>query len=142
MRKNRKMSKRMSVVAANSARFGAIIALFCAMTVVYVLSSSSCSQLMDEKGRMERTLAKLEESHRRESMRWEEMKTPERIRAALARHGLKMDMPSSAQQIRLNAAGAPYPNQVSIARLRQRSAAAMARLSPAPSRTRQARGVR
>lgn len=142
MRKNRKMSKKMSVVAANSARFGAIIALFSVMAIIYVLSSSSYKQLKDEEGRMNRTLAKLEESHRRESMRWEEMKTPERIREALARHGLKMDMPGAGQQIRLNADGVPYPNQISLVRLRQRSTSSMARLAPAASPSRQPRRVR
>lgn len=142
MRKNKKISKRMSAVAANTTRFGSILALFAVMAIIYVLSSSSYRQLKDEEGRMNRTLAKLEESHRRESMRWEEMKTPERIRAALARHGLKMDVPSAGQQIRLNADGVPYPNQISLARLRQRSASSMARLTPASSPSRPARGVR
>lgn len=132
----------MSAVAANSTRFGSILALFAVMAILYVLSSSSCRQLKDDEGRMERTLAKLEESYRRESMRWEEMKTPERVSAALARHGLKMELPSAGQQIRLNADGAPYPNQIALVRLRQRAASSMARLAPPASPSRKARGVR
>ena len=90
MRKNRKVSKRMSVIAANTMRFGAIIVFFFVMVILNLLSSSSCTQLLNEKGEKERELAKLEESHRRESTRWEEMKTPEKVEAALFRHGLKM----------------------------------------------------
>lgn len=132
----------MSVAMANTARFGSVIALFCVMGLIYVLSSSSYKQLKAEEGSMHRTLAKLEESHRRESMRWEEMKTPERIKSALARHGLKMDLPGAGQQIRLNADGVPYPNQISLVRLRQRSASSMARLAPAGTQPRRTRGVR
>lgn len=134
MKANRKVSKRMSVIAANTMRFGSIIASFFIMAIIYVLSSSNCSQLMNERGAMERTLAKLEESHRRESTRWEEMKTPEKIEVALFRHGLKMSMPRPDQCIRLNANGAPYPNQLALTRLRQRSATATAQLSaPRPA---------
>lgn len=121
MRKNRKVSKKMSVIATNTMRFGAIIVFFFVMVILNILSSSSCTQLMNEKGLKERELAKLEESHRRESTRWEEMKTPEKIEAALFRHGLRMSTPRADQCIRLNERGVPYPNQLALTRLRQRA---------------------
>lgn len=141
MRRNRKVSKKMSVVATNTMRFGSIVVFFFVMAILYVLSSSSCKQLMNEKGQKERELAKLEESHRRESTRWEEMKTPEKVEAALFRHGLRMSTPRADQCIRLDGRGVPYPNQLALTRLRQRSsAAATARyVAPAPRPKRAAR---
>ena len=133
MRKNRKVSKRMSVIAANTMRFGAIIVFFFVMVILNLLSSSSCTQLLNEKGEKERELAKLEESHRRESTRWEEMKTPEKVEAALFRHGLKMSTPRADQCIRLNARGVPYPNQLALTRLRQRAGTAATVRYVAPS---------
>ena len=133
MRKNRKTSKRMSVVATNTMRFGAIIVFFFVMVILNLLSSSSCTQLLNEKGEKERELAKLEESHRRESTRWEEMKTPEKVEAALFRHGLRMSTPRADQCIRLNARGVPYPNQLALTRLRQRAGTAATVRYVAPS---------
>ena len=133
MRKNRKVSKRMSVIAANTMRFGAIIVFFFVMVILNLLSSSSCTQLLNEKGQKERELAKLEESHRRESTRWEEMKTPEKVEAALFRHGLRMSTPRADQCIRLNARGVPYPNQLALTRLRQRAGTAATVRYVAPS---------
>ena len=124
MKANRRVSKRMSVIATNSVRFGSLLGVFFLMTLVYLLSSSSCTQLTNEKGRLSRALDKLEEDHRRESTRWEEMKTPDRIEAAIARHGLKMALPRPDQQIHVNARGVPSPNQLALRRLRQRAATA------------------
>lgn len=141
MRKNKKVSKKMSVIATNTMRFGAIIVFFFVMVILNILSSSSCTQLLDEKGQKERELAKLEESHRRESTRWEEMKTPEKVEAALFRHGLRMSTPRADQCIRLNARGVPYPNQLALTRLRQRTAttATASYAAPTPRPKRKAR---
>ena len=96
MRKNRKIPKKMSVMAANSMRFGAIIVFFFVMVILNLLSSSSCTMLLKEKGLKERELAKLEESRTQEATRWEQLKTTENIEAALLRHGLSMKLPSHA----------------------------------------------
>lgn len=123
----------MSVIATNTMRFGAIIVFFFVMVIMHLLSSSSCTQLMNEKGLKERELAKLEESCRRESTRWEEMKTTEKIEAALFRHGLRMSTPRADQCIRLNERGVPYPNQLALTRLRQRAATATTARYAAPA---------
>jgi len=133
MRRNRKVSKKMSVIATNTMRFGSFIVCAFVMVILNYLASSSCSQLLNEKGQKERELAKLEESHRRESTRWEEMKTPEKIEAALFRHGLRMSTPRADQCIRLNGQGVPYPNQIALTRLRQRSSAAATARYAAPA---------
>ena len=119
MRKNRKIPKKMSVVAANSMRFGAIIVFFFVMVILNLLSSSSCNMLLKEMGAKERELAKLEESLTQEATRWEELKTPEKIETALTRHGLSMKLPRADQCVRMRADGTPYPNQLSLKRARQ-----------------------
>ena len=121
MRKNRKVTKKMSVVAANSMRFGAIIVSFFVMVILNLLSSSSCTMLLKEKGVKERELAKLERARMQESTRWEELKTPEKIEVALMRHGLSMKMPRPDQCVRMRDDGTPlYPkNQLSLKRARQ-----------------------
>ena len=130
MKANRRVSKRMSVIATNSMRFGAILGFFFAMAILYILSSSSCTQLTNERGRMKVALDKLEAEHCRELTRWEEMKTPERIEAAIARLGLKMALPREDQCIRVNVRGVPYPNQLALTRLRRRSTTATAQYAP------------
>ena len=119
MRKNRRIPKKMSVVAANSMRFGAIIVFFFVMVILNLLSSSSCTMLLKEKGAKERELAKLEEARTQEATRWEELKTPEKIEVALLRHGLSMKLPRPDQCVRMRADGTPYPNQLSLKRARQ-----------------------
>ena len=125
MRKNRKIPKKMSVVATNTMRFGAIIVFLFVMVILNFLASSSCTQLMKIKGDKERELSRLDEERMRESTRWEEMKTPEKVEIALLRHGLAMRLPRPDQNIRMRSDGTPYPGQPSLARARQRSSAAM-----------------
>ena len=79
MRKNRKIPKKMSVVATTTMRFGAIIVFFFVMVILNLLSSSSCTQLLKEKGEQEREIAKLDKDIQRETLHWENMKTPEKI---------------------------------------------------------------
>lgn len=121
MRKNRKMTKKMSVVATTTMRFGTVIAFFFVMVILNLLSSSTCTQLLKTKGELERELARLEDSHMREASRWEEMKTPERIEIALLRHGLAMKMPRADQTVRMRADGTPLPGQYSVVRAKQKS---------------------
>ena len=124
MRKNRKRTKKMSVVASNTMHFGAVIVMLFIMVFVNFLASSSCQQLLKSIGEKERQLAKLEEERVRESARWEEMKTPERLESALLRHGLAMRYPRPDQVVRMKANGKPYPGQLSVAKAGQRNGVA------------------
>jgi hypothetical protein len=122
MRKNRKIPKKMSVVASNTMHFGAVIVILSVMVILNLLASSSCTQLMKTIGEKERELVKLEDSKMRESTRWEEMKTPERVEEALRAHGLSMATPRAYQVVRMRADGTPFPGQLSVLRSRQRGA--------------------
>lgn len=136
MRKNRKIPKKMSVLAKNSMRFGAIIVFFFVMVILNLLSSSTCTMLLKEKGVKERELAKLEESRTQEATRWEELKTTEKMEVALLRHGLAMKLPRPDQYVRMRSDGTPYPNQLSLRRARQTAFGA-----PQPASYRSARPV-
>ena len=120
MRRNRKIPKKMSVVATNTMRFGAIIVFFFVMVILNLLSSSSCTQLQNAKGALEREIAKLEDARTREATRWEKLKTTESIENALFRHGLSMKTPRPDQTVRLMPDGTPRPGQLSLAKAKMR----------------------
>ena len=90
MRRNRKMPKKMSVMAGRSVQIGAVMVMAFAMVILNMLASSSCKQLSKTISEKERQLAKLENDQKREQERWDEMKTSERLEAALLKHGLAM----------------------------------------------------
>ena len=142
MRKNRKIPKKMSVVAANTVRFGGIVVFFFAMVILNLLSSSRCTMLTKERGAKELELSRLEEARTQEATRWEEMKTTDRIKAALLGHGLSMDLPRPDQWVRMRPDGTPYPNQLSLRRARQSAFGAPQPASYRPQRTAAWRGRR
>ena len=88
MKKNRKRSKKMSVMASRSMHVGGVLMMFFVMVIVNLLASSSCNQLMKSIGEKERQLAKLENDRARESARWDAMKTSENLDRALLKFGL------------------------------------------------------
>jgi len=122
MGRNWKISKKMSVVAQNTAYVGAIMLMLFVMVIVNMLASSSCSQLMKSIGEKERILARLEDERSRESARWEELKTPQNLEIALNRHGLAMRYPKPSQTVRLReGSGQLIPSQLSVAKEMQRA---------------------
>lgn len=134
MRRNVKKPAKMSVVAANTMRFGVIIVFLFIMVILNLLASSGCNHLMKEKGLMERELVKLDEAYTREATRWETMKANDNLDMALLRHGLAMKLPRPDQNVRMRAGGTPYPGQLSIARARQRAGMPVAANKPSTSR--------
>ena len=130
MKRNRKVSRRRSVIGMHVMHFGAVLLMFAVMVILNLLASSSCNQLMKSIGEKERELARLEEARTRESLRWEEMKTPEKIEMALLRHGLKMSIPRPDQFVHMKADGTPYPGQLSVSRARHRQTAMTGDVEP------------
>lgn len=123
MSKNRKTTKRMSVVARATSYFGTVIVIFFIMVIINMLASSSCHQLMKSIGESKRTLAKLEEERQRQASKWDRMKIPERIDRALLQHGLDMKPARPDQNVQMRSDGIPYPGQLSVARAARRRAA-------------------
>ena len=87
MRKNRKRSKKMSVMATRSMHVGAVMVMFFVMVILNLLASSSCTQILKSIGEKERLLTKLEDERMRESARWDAMKTADNIDRALLKFG-------------------------------------------------------
>ena len=75
MRRNRKMPKKMSVMAGRSVQIGALIITGFAMVILNMLASSSCKQLSKTISEKERQLAKLENDQKREQERKESIMT-------------------------------------------------------------------
>ncbi|MBQ7235339.1 MAG: hypothetical protein IJS36_08030 [Kiritimatiellae bacterium] len=121
MKRNRKRSKRMSVMASRSMHIGGVLVMFFVMVLVNLLASSSCSQLMKSIGEKERQLAKLENDRARESARWDSMKTSENLDRALLKFGLSMKYPRADQIVRMDSHGQPKPGQLSVARAARRA---------------------
>ncbi len=121
MRKNRKMSKKMSVMAGRTVQISAVMIMLFVMVIVNMLASSSCKHLTSTIKVKERQLAKLEEEKEREKARWYAMNTSENLEAALLRHGLAMRVPRGEQVVRLRSDGRPYPGQISVAKAAERN---------------------
>ena len=122
MKKNRKRSKRMSVMATRSMHIGAVMVMFFVMVILNLLASSSCNQIMKSIGEKERALAKLEDERTRESARWDAMKTADNIDRALLRFGLSMRYAHAGQIVRMDSTGRPKPGQLAVARAKKSSA--------------------
>ena len=75
MKRNRKRSKKMSVIASHSMYVGAVIMMLFVMVIVNLLASSSCDHLLKSIGEKERQLKRLDDEYVRESARWEGMLT-------------------------------------------------------------------
>lgn len=126
----------MSVVAERALHVGAVIVMLFVMVILNFLASSSCDQLMKSIGDKERMLSKLEESRQRESAKWEEMITPDRLERHLVKHGLSMRYWKAAQTVRMRSDGTPYPGQLSLVKAEARvqsRAVALASNRPASS---------
>lgn len=121
MKKNRRRSKKMSVMASRSMHIGAVMVMFFVMVILNLLASSSCNQIMKSIGEKERTLAKLEDERMRESARWDAMKTADNIDRALLKFGLSMRYAKAEQIVRMDSAGRPKPGQLAVARARKNS---------------------
>ncbi len=121
MRKNRKMSKKMSVMAGRTVQISAVMAMVFVVVIVNMLASSSCKHLTKTIREKERQIAKLEDARVREEARWDKMKTSENLEAALLKHGLAMKIPRAEQVVRLRPNGRPYPGQISVAKAAERN---------------------
>ena len=91
------------------------------MMLVYWLFDSRCSAIQREIGKAEKVLAALEADCVRETARWDEMKTPEKLAECLTRFGLEMKTQRQDQIVRMNRDGRPAPNQIAVTRARMRA---------------------
>ena len=120
MKRNRKHTKTMSVMAVRTLNVGAVLVMFAAMVIINLIADSTCEQMVKSIREKEAVLDRLEEERLRASARWEEQKTPEKLDRALLRHGLNMKYPRADQVVRMNKDGVPYRGQLSMAVAKRR----------------------
>ncbi len=119
MRRNRKVSRRQSVVGMNAARLGVVLAAGLIVVIVNLLASSSCNQLMKSIGEKDRILQSKMAELERADARWEAMCSTDNLTRALGRRGLVMTYAKTDRIIRMDG-GVPQSGQRSVALARQR----------------------
>ncbi len=122
MKKNRFVNpKKMSVNAKLSMHGFAALAFVVIAIALNRFAASSCEQLSRTIGERQKEMARLENDRCREMANWEAMKTPDKVEAALLRHGLAMRAPSAEQNVHMKVDGQPYLGQYSVAAARRRN---------------------
>ncbi len=121
MRINKRIKKN-SRFATSSMGIASLIVSAFIMLMIFFAMNSRCSAITRDIGQKEKELQRLESELTREKTRWDEMKVPERLKVALARFGLEMEIPREDQIIRMGRTGTPVPGQIAVARMRGSSA--------------------
>lgn len=117
MRRNRKVKTHSRFTATSVNLVVAIMLAFIA-GMFYWAWDARCVSLQKEIGDAQRELKRLEGNCQRELSNWEELKTPDSLRLAFARHGLEMGPANQDQVIHMTAGGVPAPGQMSVRRNR------------------------
>lgn len=132
MRTNKFHTKRTSKVKMTASCAIAFALTLASTVILYAFAKTNNDQLLKSIGDKQRLLDRRTDELTRETARWEEMTTPERIEVALRRQGLKMSFAKPCQNIRMTRSGVPRSGQLSVARLQQ-TAAGRATASYKPS---------
>ena len=119
-RKSRKIRKDSSF---RTVSMGVVTLIVCGFMMVMVgwMFDSKCASIQREIGKAEKEYAALELDCVRETARWDEMKTPERLAECLTRFGLEMKIQRQDQVVRMNRDGRPAPGQIAVTRALARS---------------------
>lgn len=141
MKRNRRV-KRHSHFALNAMNIATLLITGVCMLMAYWWLDSRCVAIAHDIGKAEKSLAKLDSELERETMKWNEMKTPERLEAALSRHGLDMHNPGPDQVIKMRFDGHVAPRQMSVVRAQRRNRSAVSRTAQDSSSKRVRRVVR
>ena len=121
MKRNRRVSKRMSRISVHTMHVGAVLLMLFVMGILNLLASSSCDQLTKAMNEGERKLKQCEAELERATARWDAMKSSDNLDRALVKWGISMHYPKENQIVRLDAAGNLEPGQTSVALARMRS---------------------
>lgn len=120
MRKNKKISKRMSRLTVNMMHLGAIMLTFFVMVVLNLMASSSCSQLTKIIADKDKQLADSKVELSKNIVRWDSVKSSVNLERALVVRGMSMNYPKSNQIVRMDERGRVIPSQNSVAILRRK----------------------
>lgn len=120
MRKNRKVSKRMSRISVHTMHIGAVMLTFFAMIVLNLMASSRCSQLSKSITDKEAALKAKQAELNRNIVKWETEKSSSRLDHALLERGMSMNYAKPSQIVRMDDRGMLRPSQASVEVLRRR----------------------
>ena len=132
MRRNRRIKKHSRFATSSMGVASLIVSAFIMMMIFFVMNSK-CSAITSEIGKKEKELQSLEAELTSEKTRWDEMKVPERLKTALTRFGLEMDVPREDQLVRMGGNGSPVPGQFALKRLRSDGASVRTAVARAKS---------
>ena len=122
MKKNRRVSKRMTVVAVRSTHIAVVMVMAVAMVIMNLMATSKCTQLMKSIGEKRNRLSLLQKSYDRESALWEQMLTNANLERTLFKRGLAMYLPKPGQVVRIRERdGVVLPGQHAVAAAERRS---------------------
>ncbi len=138
MRRNKRIKKN-SRFATSSMGIASLIVSGFIMMMIFFAVNSRCAAITREIGVKEKELKRLEAELTREKTRWDDMKTPAKLKRALIKFGLEMNLPREDQIVRMGRSGAPVPGQLALARLR--GSAATPKAVVAHAQPRKARAV-
>lgn len=105
MGKNRKTSRRASVMMDTSRRIFGILIVCTMVVLVNHLASTKCSHVQESIGKKERELESHERTYTQEYAKWCRMTSPDALKKALPRHGIKMESPSPLQIVDVDSHG-------------------------------------
>ena len=125
--KRNKRTKRCSEFTLNTVHIAALVVSLFIMLMAYWFLDSRCGAIAQDIGAAEKALAKLDGELERETMKWNEMKTPEKLELALKKHGLDMNNPAPEQVIKMLPNGKIAPRQLSVVRALRRNAGSVSR---------------
>ena len=119
-RRNRRIRKHSRFTSGATVVAALIVSAFF-MLMIYWSLDARCTSIQREIGVAEKKLKALESELGRETARWNELKTRERLDEKITRFGLAMQNPLPDQVIRMTASGKPAPGQMAVARAKARS---------------------
>ena len=117
MRRTKRIKKRSRFATSSMGIASLIVSGFIMMMICFAMNAK-CSAITREIGQKEKELQRLDSELTREKTRWDEMKVTDRLKMALTRFGLEMDVPREDQLVRMGSSGTPVPGQLALVRLR------------------------
>ncbi len=121
MKKNRKVSRKRSVIAMHVVHIGGVLLVVGVLLILNMLAQSTCGQLMKSIAQKDRTLQARQAEYDRAKARWEATKATDNLDRALAKRGLMMNFAKAHQIIRMDGTTGKFiPGQRSVALARQR----------------------
>lgn len=118
-KRNRRVKKN---VAFTTNRMGVIALIICVFLsgIAFWMFDARCVAIQREIGKAEKVVKELNKDIQRETATWSMMTSRSKLDERLSRHGLEMQLQKVEQVVNMNRDGRPKPNQLSVARARNR----------------------